>query len=271
MGFLRLDFHYQGWGVCPQDQRTVGIMQDMFGENGFWWFVIGEMVDVNIRVPGLWPTLVSIRSLIGSQILSPFPCYADSHPSWTDEHTGLSAEASSNKKRKVEEGAAMRKSDGLCIEDGWDTRHLKTCLRKSPAKNAGYRLFFLMIDIWTSCLRLPGSPHTSKLLVAMETSQCSFFTVFCWLGGVRWLVLLLWGVPKTVVPQNGWFVMENPTKFGWFRGTPILETPLMGIAVYPRYRLRICGFLQGWNSKSPRSSMSWMIGGDHDDLGNLHT
>ena len=24
------------------------------------------------------------------------------------------------------------------------------------------------------------------------------------------------------VPQNGWFIMENPIEYGWFRGTPIL-------------------------------------------------
>ena len=29
------------------------------------------------------------------------------------------------------------------------------------------------------------------------------------------------GVPKIGVPQNGWFIMENPIKMGWFGGTPI--------------------------------------------------
>ena len=31
----------------------------------------------------------------------------------------------------------------------------------------------------------------------------------------------IWGFPKMVVPQNGWFIMENPRKNGWFGGTTI--------------------------------------------------
>ena len=31
----------------------------------------------------------------------------------------------------------------------------------------------------------------------------------------------IWMFPKIGVPQNGWFIMENPIKMGWFGGTPI--------------------------------------------------
>ena len=31
----------------------------------------------------------------------------------------------------------------------------------------------------------------------------------------------MWGFPKIRVPQNGWFIMENPIKMGWFGGTTI--------------------------------------------------
>ena len=31
----------------------------------------------------------------------------------------------------------------------------------------------------------------------------------------------IWVFPKIGVPQNGWFIMENPIKIGWFGGTTI--------------------------------------------------
>ena len=31
----------------------------------------------------------------------------------------------------------------------------------------------------------------------------------------------MWGFPTIVVPQNGWFIMENPIKMEQIRGTPI--------------------------------------------------
>ena len=34
------------------------------------------------------------------------------------------------------------------------------------------------------------------------------------------LRFLIWRFPKIVVPQNGWLIMENPSKMGWFGGTP---------------------------------------------------
>ena len=33
------------------------------------------------------------------------------------------------------------------------------------------------------------------------------------------------GVPKIGVPQNGWFMIENPIKNGWFGGTTIFGNP----------------------------------------------
>ena len=35
-------------------------------------------------------------------------------------------------------------------------------------------------------------------------------------------ILGIWGVPELGVPPNGWFIMENLSVNGWFRGTTIL-------------------------------------------------
>ena len=35
--------------------------------------------------------------------------------------------------------------------------------------------------------------------------------------------ITIWVFPKIGIPQNGWFIVENPTKMGWFGGTPIFR------------------------------------------------
>ena len=39
----------------------------------------------------------------------------------------------------------------------------------------------------------------------------------------------IWGLPKMVVPQNGWFIMENLIKTDDGRVPPFMETPMSGV------------------------------------------
>ena len=49
----------------------------------------------------------------------------------------------------------------------------------------------------------------------------------------------IWVFPKIGVPQNWWFIMENPIKNGWFGGTTIfgnihIDTKNNGLEHIPR-------------------------------------
>jgi len=41
--------------------------------------------------------------------------------------------------------------------------------------------------------------------------------------GINLAKKMIWWLPKIVVDQNGWFIMENPIKMDDFRGTPFFR------------------------------------------------
>ena len=46
----------------------------------------------------------------------------------------------------------------------------------------------------------------------------------------------IWGFPKIVVPQNGWFTEENPIKMEDLRIPPFKETPIW----HPNWKVQVC-------------------------------
>ena len=85
------------------------------------------------------------------------------------------------------------------------------------------------VDLQIPCVFLGSFQNMKKNCEMWKLNGCLLpaflnpmvFPIF-WLVSQNWLVLKettnRWVFPKIVVPQNGWFIMENPIKMGWFRG-----------------------------------------------------
>ena len=102
-------------------------------------------------------------------------------------------------------------------------------------------------------LLVASTTHVRKILwqpVWQQKSQC--------LGGVYiYIIIYIWVFPKIGVPQNGWFMVENPIKLDDL-GVPLfLETPVYKylFLIYPH------------PSKSPRKDdMKPILGRESDSI-----
>ena len=110
------------------------------------------------------------------------------------------------------------------------------------------------------------TPKTERL----QPDNCLFVDVFPFLRGhfrvpavsfrvwILKLVALKWVFPKIGVPQNGWFIMENPIKNGWFGGkthyfrkhpNPQVVPWIFMFLALPMQDLRTAGSLGSWREK----------------------
>ena len=117
---------------------------------------------------------------------------------------------------------------------------LYTCVQDSTDARCVFQLMnlhgtFVFFGVTNGPSRFSSNGGTNgMILIIAPDSRNTISTCSC-----RWQ----WVFPKIGVPQNGWFIMENPIKLnGWFGGTIICgNTHIWRIVTSP-------GFSGAWNS-----------------------
>ena len=105
-------------------------------------------------------------------------------------------------------------------------------------------VFFCDFDLFVNTWVLQNQSNSSSmtqgrgcyfyLWAEMNLIVVSSETCCSWMMKMKKMKILLWvfSKAKIVVPQNGWFIMENPIKIGWFGGTTIFgNIPSVTLAI----------------------------------------
>ena len=117
-----------------------------------------------------------------------------------------------------------------------------------------------------------ASPSTLRCRIRSSSCRWTRKSVWTkipsyWIRLVRNRKNIIWVFPKIVVPQNGWFIMENPIKNGWFGGTIIFGNTRIMIMIfmvivvvyYDQYSPTVCKKYAQLSKKHPiiSSGRAW--------------
>ena len=67
----------------------------------------------------------------------------------------------------------------------------------------------------------------------------------------------IWVFPKIGVPENGWFIVENPIKNGWFGSTPIFGNTHIQIYIIEDPQLQQMFFRDSTTTNGCRYVVAW--------------